>query len=214
MKNLIVLVILSLCFACEISNEEVSRTIEKELLSANFQTGDIVFQTSKSSQSKAIQLATNSKYSHVGIIVNEENTFYVLEAVQPVKLTPLKEWIKRGEKNYYVVKRLKNAEEVLTKAKKQKALKIGKKMLGKNYDSAFEWSDKNIYCSELVWKIYKNGLNVKLCDLKKLGDFNLENEVVKAKLKERYGNNIPMNEKVVSPQDIFDSKELVMVSLK
>jgi len=30
--------------------------------------GDIIFQVSKSAQSRAIQLATKSKYSHVGIV--------------------------------------------------------------------------------------------------------------------------------------------------
>ena len=34
----------------------------------DFRSGDIIFQTSKSSQSKAIQIATNSKYSHMRII--------------------------------------------------------------------------------------------------------------------------------------------------
>src|SRR5690606_5876902 len=36
------------------------------------QNGDIIFQTSKSSQSQAIQLATKSKYSHMGIIYESE----------------------------------------------------------------------------------------------------------------------------------------------
>jgi hypothetical protein len=33
-----------------------------------FRNGDIIFHTSTSDQSKAIQLATNSRYSHCGII--------------------------------------------------------------------------------------------------------------------------------------------------
>ena len=41
---------------------------EKIKLEKKIKNGDIIFQTSKSSQSKAIQLATNSKYSHMGII--------------------------------------------------------------------------------------------------------------------------------------------------
>ena len=47
--------------------------------------GDIIFQTSLSAQSKAIQLATKSKYSHCGLIFKEKNTYYVFEAIQPVK---------------------------------------------------------------------------------------------------------------------------------
>ena len=47
--------------------------------------GDLIFQTSTSAQSKAIQAATRSKYSHCGIIYKEGNNYYVYEAVQPVK---------------------------------------------------------------------------------------------------------------------------------
>jgi hypothetical protein len=41
--------------------------------------GDLIFQTSLSRQSKAIQLATNSKYSHCGIVYSDNGQFYVLK---------------------------------------------------------------------------------------------------------------------------------------
>jgi len=68
--------------------------------------GDIIFQESLSDQSKAIQLAAKSKYSHMGIIFIKDNQYFVFEAVQPVKLTPLKDWINAGANHHYVVKRL------------------------------------------------------------------------------------------------------------
>src|SRR5687768_3065271 len=43
------------------------------------QDGDIIFQTSKSNQSKAIQLATGSKYSHMGILYKVDGNFFVYE---------------------------------------------------------------------------------------------------------------------------------------
>ena len=58
--------------------------------------GDIIFQTSRSSQSLAIQRATKSQYSHMGIIFREGDETLVYEAVQPVRKTPLAAWIKRG----------------------------------------------------------------------------------------------------------------------
>ena len=48
------------------------------------QTGDIIFQISRSSQSKAIQLATHSDYSHTGMLVIRNKKPYVFEAVGPV----------------------------------------------------------------------------------------------------------------------------------
>lgn len=53
------------------------------------QTGDIVFQISRSSQSKAIQLATHSAYSHTGMVVIRNKKPYVFEAIGPVVYTPL-----------------------------------------------------------------------------------------------------------------------------
>jgi uncharacterized protein YycO len=191
---------------------------EKQILedSSIIKEGDIIFQTSLSSQSKAIQLATNSKYSHIGVIFKEENTngFRVLEAVQPVKFTPLQEWIQRGKNSHFVIKRLKNADEILTDEAIQKMKNVGNDLVGKNYDLYFEWSDERIYCSELVWKIHKEALNIEVGKLEKLSSFDLESEAVKDKMKERYGNKIPLNrfnENVISPAAIFESDELVFV---
>ena len=176
--------------------------------------GDIIFQSSTAGQSLAIQLATHSKYSHVGIIYKINGDWMVYEAVQPVKTTPLNKWITHGDYNHYVIKRLKNAAVVLTPETLQKMKLVGQKFNGMNYDLYFEWSDERIYCSELVWKIYKEGAGIEIGELQKLSEFDLTSPEVKKKLKERYGNNIPRNEKVISPGAMFDSKLLVEVVRK
>ena len=152
---------------------------EKSKIAQKVTNGDIIFQTSKSGQSKAIQLATNSKYSHMGIIYENSGEFFVYEAVQPVKLTPLMEWINRGENGHFVIKRLKNADEVLTNSTLIKMKEIGEQFKGKPYDIYFEWSDNKIYCSELVWKIYKQATGIEIGELEKLSDFDLTNSIVK-----------------------------------
>jgi len=179
--------------------------------STELQNGDIIFQTSKSGQSKAIQIATGSKYSHMGIVYKQGNDFFVYEAVQPVKLTPLNEWISRGENGHYVVKRIKDSENLLTSETLTKMKQIGEKYTGKDYDLYFEWSDSRIYCSELVWKIYKEALGLEIGELEKLGDFNLNDKAVKQKLKERYGDNIPKDELVISPSSMFESDKLITI---
>jgi uncharacterized protein YycO len=173
--------------------------------------GDIIFHTSLSSQSKAIQLATGSPYSHMGIIYRRKKTLFVLEAIQPVKLTPLREWIKRGEDGHFVIKRLKNRSKILTQKAVQKMKTLARSYLGKNYDLFFEWSDKRIYCSELVWKIYHKAASIEIGKLEKLGSFNLSHPAVKQKLNQRYGKNIPLNEPVISPKTMFDSPVLFTV---
>ena len=178
---------------------------------SKIQNGDIIFQISKSGQSKAIQIATRSRYSHMGIIYQKGDKTYVLEAVQPVKLTPLDKWIERGENKHFVVKRIKNAKSILTPAVQKEMEKIGKSFIGKKYDLQFNWSDERMYCSELVWKIYKRAANVEIGKLETLKDFNLSHKAVKQKLTERYGNNIPMDEPVISPAAMFDSPELITI---
>lgn len=181
--------------------------------SKTLQSGDIIFQTSQSSQSKAIQLATGSEYSHMGIIYVEGDQTFVYEAIQPVKSTPLKEWIARGKNQHYVVKRLKNSEEVLTAEILIRMKAVGNKFKGKNYDLYFEWSDERIYCSELVWKIYFEATGIAIGSLQQLKEFSLTSPEVKQKLKERYGNNVPLHEKVISPERMFNSDLLVTISI-
>jgi hypothetical protein len=177
-----------------------------------FKNGDLIFQTSLSSQSKAVQLATHSSYSHCGIVFKEGNQFYVFEAVQPVKRTPIQKWIARGKGDKYVLKRLKNADEVLTPAVLQKMRQEAEQFRGKNYDLTFEWSDERIYCSELIWKIYQRATGLEIGTLEKLSSFDLSNPVARKKMKERYGEKIPMEEPVISPAAIFESPLLVTVS--
>jgi len=177
----------------------------------DLQDGDIIFQTSSSPLSLAIQLATKSKYSHCGIIFKDKGNWYVYEAVQPVSITLLDQWIAHGDGGKFVIKRLANAKQALTSSAINKMKQAGKQFMGKDYDGTFEWNDDRIYCSELVWKIYKTGAGIEVGKLKKLKDFDLSSPQVKAKLKEHYGNNIPLDEPVISPVAIFDSPLLVTV---
>jgi hypothetical protein len=178
---------------------------------APFQNGDIIFQTSRSGQSKAIQLASGSKYSHMGIIYEDAGALFVYEAVQPVKMTTLDRWIDRGEGAHYVVKRLKDSKRLLTPENIKRLKSTGEKFKGKDYDIYFEWSDDRIYCSELVWKMYKEALDIEIGKLQALQTFDLSNDVVKSKMKERYGDKIPMDEEVISPVAMFDSDLLFTV---
>jgi uncharacterized protein YycO len=88
---------------------------------------------------------------------------------------------------------------------------VGDMFIVKNYDLTFEWSDDKIYCAELIWKIYQRATGIKIGKLEKLSDFDLTNEAVKIKMKERYGDKIPTEEIVISTASIFDSELLITV---
>jgi len=85
---------------------------------------------------------------------------------------------------------------------------------GRAYDLTFEWSDRKLYCSELVWKMYDRALGVRIGRLQRLGDFELDDPAVRAKLRERYGKRVPLAEPVISPAAMFDSPLLTTVASK
>ncbi len=178
---------------------------------AALQDGDLIFQTSGFSRSIAIQKATRSPYSHMGIVFFRKGKPYVLEAVRTVAYTPLEDWIARGEGGSCVVKRLADRQSRLTPEGLGRLRREADSLLGKPYDASFEWSDERIYCSELVWKIYDRALGVQIGSPQKLSQFDLADPAVRNKMKERYGDRVPMEEPVISPGEMFGSEALVTV---
>ena len=201
-------------FARSAKAQEPNATAKKSFQSSILLDGDIIFQSSKAGQSYAVQLATHSPYSHVGLVYIIDGSYWVYEAVQPVRLTPLSNWIHHGDGGHYIVKRLKNRDQVLTSEKVQEMKAIGKRFNGLDYDLHFGWSDDRMYCSELVWKIYHEALGVDIGQLQTLREFDLTHPVVKEIVEKRYGNDVPLDETVISPAAIFASDKLVTVQEK
>lgn len=136
--------------------------------------------------------------------MKEGEQWYVYEAVQPVKKTKFEKWIKNGDNKAWVTRRYDSLS--VTQVSKIKLFLT--RQLKKNYDIYFNWGDGEMYCSELVWKAYHSA-GIDLCELKKMSSFDLTHPIVKAKLQERYGNDIPLDEKVVAPSDLFESTLLI-----
>lgn len=184
-------------------------SVTKKHNQEKYQTGDIVFQTTKGKIAAVASSATFSKYTHVGMIVMKGGKPYVVEANGPVGYVSLKRFIKRGVGSRVTIMRLKTP---LTKKQKRKLVRQANRYLGKGYDSRFRWSDKRMYCSELVYKIYNKGLKISLNRPQKIGDFySFLNPISIAYAKRAYGKKIPMNEKVVSPARIYRSDKLEKV---
>ena len=172
--------------------------------------GDILFQITGSQQSKAIQLGTGSKYTHCGIVLEKDGRLQVFEAISKVGWVPVDTWIKRGTNSHYVVMRLRDTS-VLTSEVIRAMRADTAYFAGRDYDLLFQWSDTKIYCSELVWKLYKRNTNLSLGAIRTFADYDLDHAAVKKIIRERYGRDFKLAEKVVAPSDIMESNLLDVV---
>lgn len=175
-------------------------------VNTKYNEGDVIFQTTSGATGKGIQLATHSKYNHCGILFLENNKWVVYEAIQPVCKTSLIDFNSRG---LGIIKRINT--HILSSLEIEKLKAEFKKHENKNYDDVYGWGDDKIYCSELVYKLFYNALNIELCKTRKIGDYDFSHPLVKEKLLEKYGNNIPLNETMVAPSDLFESNMLSLI---
>ena len=152
--------------------------------------GDLIFHTSKSEQSPLIQYATMSALSHCGIIIEKGDGLYVLEAAGKLKLTPLQEFINRGNGKRWWAKR------VFDKPVKVKY----QHLLGRRYDTSFKSDNNLFYCSELIHHIYQKQFGVELCKYRKVSSYHIIG--LKKKLLQR---GISLDQEVVAPIDIYES---------
>lgn len=194
----IVLLLLVLPFAQMISEVITAQT---EPIN-NIREGDVIFQTSKSQQSSLIQIATRSKITHCGIIVMKDGKPYVLETLKTLVLTPLDEFISRGEDGRYWLKRSE---------KENIKIKYGN-YLGIPYDLAFKFDNAKFYCSELIYDIYKNQLGIELCEPKKVQEYLILGCDKLPKIEETMKKRgITKDQYAVAPVDVFKSKHLKKV---
>lgn len=176
-----------------------------------FQMGDIIFQTTGGRLMLPLQQATGNNFTHCAmVVVGKNGNVFVLEAFDSVMRTPIDVWIKRGVGGKYAVLRLKQSSTRLNESAQVKIKHQAKNYLGLPYDSYYGWSDDKMYCSELVYKLM-NAAGVVLCKQKPLKEYDLSSPAVQRALQEVYNGNIPYNEQMVSPGDIFGSDQLEKV---
>ena len=115
--------------------------------------GDILFVETTSFQSKFVKLGMLSIWSHCGIAIDTPEGVMIMEADTTVKIRTIDEFIGKSVGGKYIVKRPK---QQLTEPI------VPDKWLGTPYDLAFSFENDEVYCSELVWLIYKEQ-GIELC---------------------------------------------------
>ena len=155
------------------------------------QEGDIVFIESQSSQSPYIKVGTMSKWTHCGVVVNTPEGMKVLEASKTVRLTPFAKFIGTTKNDNWCIKR---PRQKLTNPINYR------KYLGQPYDLEFKFDNGKMYCSELVWLVYKDQ-GIELCTPRKVSSFMMTRIPKVKKLMNK--RNISMNQEAVAPVDIY-----------
>jgi hypothetical protein len=168
------------------------------------QSGDLVLQVSRSAQAEAIRAATGSEWTHVGLVeVTPEGTF-VIEAEGAVVRTPWRTFRWRGEEGRYLVLRPTG----VGREARLHAVAAAKRRLGTPYDAAFGWGDDALYCSELVVKAWAEA-GLTLGRRERLGDLRLAG--LEARLRERFGERLPLDRQVVTPASLARERALTVV---
>ncbi len=130
--------------------------------------GDIVFQSLPLNPLvEAIEGITASRYSHCGLVDEIDGWWVVVESLGIVHATPLGEWMNRGDGSGVAVYRYGFAGAEATRV-----MVAAHAFDGRKYDIQYELDDEKIYCSELVYKAFSNGLQIKLGTLERLGDLH------------------------------------------
>lgn len=193
----------------------LSLSLQFSWANVNFQNGDIIFQKSQSRQSKAIYEATESEWTHMGVLYWYKNKWHVYEAIQPVSITTLKRFQERSKNGHIVVKRIH--PNVIDLSQKKHQVRLKQELLkfnGLDYDLLFEWSDDRIYCSELIWKGIYNSYKISIGKVQRFKDLKLNGPYVKKLIKERLdqtGKELDLNGLIITPISMMNSAHLINI---
>ena len=172
--------------------------------------GDIVFQSLPNPAGMdlvdAIEGTTSSPYSHCGMVFQEGGEWKVIEAIGPVKITPLKSYVARGRGGKVWAYRLDESNRKHVPA----ALNAMRKDLGKPYDPRYRFDDEAIYCSELIWRGWKAATGEELGSAVTLGSLNWKPYQPVIEAIEGRGN-LPLDREMITPRDLAKAKELTRV---
>ena len=155
------------------------------------QEGDILFIETESFQSKYIKWGLLSIWSHCGIAVDTPEGIQIMEADTTVRILPVERFVGKSIGGKYIIKR---PEQRLTQP-------INKnKWLGRWYDLKFSFDNEEVYCSELVWLIYKDQ-GIELCKPIKIKEHIMVSvPFIQQALKER---GISPEQEAVAPCDLL-----------
>jgi hypothetical protein len=169
--------------------------------------GDVVFQSLPHGELvEAIEGITGSSFSHCGVVMkNKDGRWVVHEAIGVVRETPLYLWIVRGRRGRIDAWRWRGIE-----GREMAALRTALgRYVGRSYDFRYALEDDEIYCSELVFKAYRDAYGVELGVWEKLGDLNWR--PFEAFIREMENGALPLERSTITPVGVTRSAALEKV---
>lgn len=169
--------------------------------------GDLIFQSLPLNPLiEAIEGSTGSPFSHCGILRRTSaGGWVVLEAIGPVKETRVSEWIGQGRDGRYTVFRLKEA----WRGRVPEFLKAADGYKGRPYDIHYDMDDGRIYCSELIWKSFRQAAGAELGSLQTLGELNWRPYA--GVIRKIENGNLPLKRRMITPRRLSEAPQLERV---
>jgi hypothetical protein len=175
------------------------------------QVGDLLFQSSPHGPLvDAIEGATESPYSHVGMVVKRDGRWGVLESGgrAGVVVTPLDAFLIRGRKASFAAFRFHDRYTEQIPA----VVAAAERFLGKPYDMHYEFDDEKIYCSELIYKGFKAATGEELGRVRKLGE--LKWQPFEKLIRRLENGGLPLERPMITPRDLSEATQLRLVMKK
>lgn len=172
----------------------------------HFQEGDLLFQSLfRVPLVDAIEGSTGSPFSHCGIVHQRPDGWVVIEAIGPVKETPLENWIFQARDRTFTAYRLNAGLQARIPA----IISEAKTFLGRPYDVNYDLDDQKIYCSELIYKACLQATGEKLGQLEKLGNLNWKPYETLIKAIEK--GPVPIDRLMITPRHLSEAPQLTKV---
>lgn len=182
------------------------RPVPVDISRLDFRAGDVLLQHFASKLGSVIADVSNSQYSHCGMVLIRDNEPHVIEAIGPVRIVPVEDWIKQGQLHHFTQLRPRR----LTAVQIEKAIDEAEKMLGQPYDIQYEWDDEKIYCSELIYKAFDRALGIEIGEKQKLRELKWKTHPLF--ITYLAGGRLPLNRVMVTPESLVRCERLKLIT--
>ncbi len=168
--------------------------------------GDVVFQSFPHDPlTDTIEGVSESPYSHCGMVMKQDGAWSVIEAVGPVMITPMDDWVDRGRNHAFAVFRFREKYRKLV----PQMIEAAKTFLGRPYDIHYEMGDEKIYCSELLYKAFKKASGEDLGKVERLEKLNWK--PYEAFIRKIEGGKLPLDRAMITPRAVTEAPQVEKV---